>query len=50
MSNILWEPSIELLKYSQMASFKSLLSSKFNVTFSTYQQMHEWACQNPKMF
>ncbi len=50
MSNILWKPSTELLKHSQMASFKSLLSSKFNVTFSTYQQMHEWACKNPKMF
>jgi acetoacetyl-CoA synthetase len=50
VSKILWKPNTDLLEKSQMAQFKSKINSRFNQNFKTFNELHEWACSNPKEF
>ena len=50
MKKILWRPTRELLKNSQMAKFKSKINSKYKIELENYNHLHKWACENPTHF
>ena len=50
MSEIVWEPSSYDLTESQMAVFMRYVNQCFSLQLKSYQELHDWACQNPALF
>lgn len=49
-SPIVWNPTPEMLRQSEMAKYMSWLKEKQNLTFSNYQELHQWSVQNIEDF
>tara|TARA_Y100000741_G_scaffold354281_1_gene328390 strand:+ start:14973 stop:16922 length:1950 start_codon:yes stop_codon:yes gene_type:complete len=50
VSNILWRPTEEEQLESQMAQFMQSISNRYNVSLTTYQELHSWACEHSEQF
>ena len=50
MSKLLWKPSEEQIKNSNMYRFMSLVNEKFNQEFDDYGPLYEWSIENVSNF
>jgi acetoacetyl-CoA synthetase len=46
MSKLLWQPSEEQIKNSNMYRFMGIVNQKFNQSFNEYQSLYEWSIEN----
>lgn len=47
---LLWQPSEELIKSTNVFKLQEVISKKFNITFDGYKQFHEWSVLNYSQF
>lgn len=50
MSDILWKPSEEFIKTTNMTAFTERLSDEIGVTLPTYDSLHKWSIENLENF
>lgn len=50
MPKIMWQPSEEQIKKSQMTAYLSFLKAEFGTTFNQYQQLYDWSIHNTPSF
>ena len=46
MAKLLWQPSEEQIKNSNMYRFMGIVNQKFNQSFNEYQSLYEWSIEN----
>ncbi|MGB5745401.1 MAG: acetoacetate--CoA ligase [Desulfobacterales bacterium] len=46
MSKLLWEPSEDQIKQSNMYRFMNIVNQKFNQNFSDYASLYDWSVEN----
>ena len=46
MSKLLWQPSEQRMKNTNMYRFMNFVNQKFSLNFTEYKSMHEWSVQN----
>jgi acetoacetyl-CoA synthetase len=47
---VLWSPSSERIKSSQMEKFKNHINARFDLNLSSYKEMHFWSINEPSLF
>ena len=50
MSKILWKPSLDFIKSTNMTTFTDWLSNKTGTTFPSYDLLHQWSIDNLEDF
>lgn len=50
MRKLLWEPSEEYIKSSNMYSFERFINDKFTLEINDYQSLYKWSVNYPKEF
>jgi len=45
-SNMLWQPPSSLVNGSNMTRFTQAIENQYNLTFDTYQALHQWSIEN----
>ncbi len=50
MSEILWKPTEEFIKKTNMTAFTDFVKEKFKVEFKDYQALHKWSIENLESF
>lgn len=48
--DLLWQPSKDRIKTSQLTQFQNLAADKFQLSFSDYASLHEWSIDQPEQF
>ncbi|MEM8564366.1 MAG: AMP-binding protein, partial [Pseudomonadota bacterium] len=48
-SNLLWQPSDEMIARSQMTAFAQQLQAQYDRTFNDYHDLHQWGLDNPEL-
>ncbi|MEM6580762.1 MAG: acetoacetate--CoA ligase [Pseudomonadota bacterium] len=48
-SNVLWQPSDEMIAQSQMTTFARQLEVQYNTTLNGYHELHQWGLDNPAL-
>ena len=46
MNTILWKPSKNQIKSSQIEAFRLQVNSKFNLNIENYSELHSWSISN----
>ena len=46
MSNLLWKPSEDQIKQSNMYRFMKIVNQKFNQNFNDYASLYDWSVEN----
>ena len=46
MSKLLWRPSEERIKYSNMTQYKDFINRKHRLKFKTYGELYDWSINN----
>ena len=49
-NTLLWEPKLEQISKSQMFDFMQYVNRKFNLSFSNYQELHNWSIEENLKF
>ena len=50
MASILWEPTKEQIKSSQINQFISYVNSRFDIKIENYNNLYQWSIDKPKNF
>jgi len=50
VSKILWEPSKNEIKHTQMYQCMQAISHEFDISLESYSDLHKWACENSAKF
>jgi acetoacetyl-CoA synthetase len=50
MEKILWKPSGERVKVSNMVHFMRFLNEKYGLEFATYEELYKWSVENIPIF
>ena len=46
MNTILWEPSKDQIKSSQLEAFRLKVNNRFNLNIKNYSELHSWSISN----
>ena len=46
MANLLWEPTDDRIKKTNMYRFMNFINEKHNQDFNQYAQLHDWSIKN----
>ena len=50
LNAVLWSPSDERIKSSQMYKFIKIVNEKYNLKFSNFSELHTWSIENKADF
>ena len=50
MSKILWEPSLEFIKSTNIYKFKKHINKKYNLSIDSYSSLYKWSIENIEEF
>ncbi|MBF0397564.1 MAG: acetoacetate--CoA ligase, partial [Desulfobacterales bacterium] len=50
MSRMLWQPSHERIKNTNMYKFMNIINEKYNKNFVDYSGIYNWSVENIKQF
>ena len=50
MSKILWEPSLEFIKSTNIYKFKKRINKKYNLSIDSYSSLYKWSIENIEEF
>ena len=50
MSKIMWQPTADQVRLTEMDKFRRLVNEKFNLQLNSYEDLHHWSVSSIKEF